>query len=89
MEILHQLYLLINTGLPTVVAADWQAEPGEVAGTGWPELVGLELVVPISTAATCSAGKGRLIDFLAVSKELTAAVKGCQAMHPQVGSATR
>ncbi len=88
-EILHQLFLLIkHTGLPTILAADWQAEPGEVAGAGWPELAGLQLVVPTSMEATSSSGRGRLLEFFAVSKELIAAVQGCSAMHPKVGECT-
>jgi hypothetical protein len=74
LELLHQLFLLIKTvGLPVILAADWQAEPHEVAGTGWLQQTGLQLVVPSGTLATCSAGKGRLLDYFAVTESLAPA----------------
>ncbi len=65
--------LIKAVGLPVIVAADWQAEPHELAGTGWLQLTGLQMVVPSGILATCSAGKGRLIDYFAVTESLAPA----------------
>ena len=71
--ILGQLQMLTKmTGLPTIIAGDWQAEPHELAGTGWPQQVDMEIIAP-EVHATCASGKGRLLDYFVVTKGLLGA----------------
>ncbi len=71
--LLKPLQMLIKaTGLRTVIAADWQAEPHELDSTGWLQQVQLQAVAP-EVVATCTTGRGRVIDYYVVSKCLLAA----------------
>ncbi len=70
LKILHQLYIFMSSShLPVVIAADWQAEPYQLEQTGWLKKTNTRVVVPPDILATCSASKGRVLDYFVVSRE--------------------
>jgi len=76
MEVLGQLgQALSATGLPFIVAADWNMEASTLRSTGWLDRLGGEVVTMPGIESTCTAGSGRLIDFFVVSKRFAAAVQ--------------
>jgi len=50
---------------PFVLAADWNCTPKELAATGFLALIGGSVVHPVNK--TCTAGKGRILDYFVVS----------------------
>jgi len=76
MEVLGQLgQSLSATGLPFIVAADWDMEASTLRSTGWLDRLSGEVVAIPGDDSTCAAGSGRLIDFFVVSKRFSAAVQ--------------
>ena len=76
MKVLGQLgQSLSATGLPFIVAADWDMEASTLRSTGWLDRLGGEVVAIPGVESTCTAGSGRLIDFFVVSKRFAAAVQ--------------
>lgn len=71
-EISHTLR---ECALPFLIAADWNMTPEELEASPWLERIGGVVVRPENVSFTCSAGVGRVIDFVVVSKELEQFVK--------------
>ena len=46
---------------------DWNAATHEIESTGWHAAIRAVLVKPAKVVLTCAGGKGRAIDFAAVS----------------------
>ena len=67
-----------SLGLPAILMADYNYTPSEVTEMKWPKLFDGVILAPKEVDATCSSGKGRLIDFAIVSTEI---VQLCE-LHP-------
>jgi hypothetical protein len=59
---------------PWVLSADFNCTPKELAATGFLKLVNGHIVHPKNK--TCTAGKGRLLDFFVVSRDMLPFVHG-------------
>ena len=59
---------------PFVLAADWNCTPKELAATGFLKLIGGHVVHPVNK--TCTAGKGRILDYFVVSLSMLPYVRG-------------
>ena len=68
--ILQQIFLYVSCfrGL-VIVGGDWQFTPDELVVSPWLARLQLSLVVP-PVEATCTSGKGRLIDYFVASAAL-------------------
>ena len=76
-EIVRQLVCL--TGffrLPVVLFADWQNTPAQVAQAGAFDLLRLQAVMPTGAEFTCNAGSKRMLDYFAISADLSGANLG-------------
>ena len=68
--ILQQIFLVCaHFAGQVIVGGDWQMEPQTVAGSPWISRLGLKFLVP-NVDATCTAGRGRIIDYFIVSEGL-------------------
>eukprot|EP00972_Heterocapsa_arctica_P083752 12341346-Heterocapsa_arctica.AAC.1 len=54
--------------MPWIIYCDWNNEPHELAASGWLGLTNSKIIIPRGAVATCSGGKGRLLDYLVVSR---------------------
>ena len=62
---LQQMAVYIQVArLPFIILADWNMDPETLAKTGWPAFLKAAIVRPGNVAATCSSGKGSLIDYM-------------------------
>ena len=50
--------------VPFIVFADWNVTPEEMRASHWPRLLQMEVLQPAAAELTCTAGKGRLLDFV-------------------------
>ena len=61
--------LLKKYHLPWLIAADWNEEPAALLNSGWPEMLGGELLLPSAASLTCTSGEGRMLDYALVSHD--------------------
>ena len=59
-----------RVGTPTIVAADWNMEPKQLAEISWLDDMRCDVVRATDLDITCTTGRGRLLDFFAVSRSL-------------------
>ena len=67
---------------PWCFAGDWNCPPELIASSPFMTAIGGEIVTPTNVAATCSSGKGSLIDYLVVNKEFKCMLRSCEAITP-------
>jgi hypothetical protein len=60
--------------------ADFNVEPEEWSKLAWLERNGAAIVLPEGAEATCRKGRGTLIDYAIMSKNLVPIVKRCQGV---------
>ena len=79
----HELNLKVLQGIaarvnllqgPLVLSADWNGTPEELVATGFLKLIGGHIIRPVGK--TCSAGKGRILDYFVVSSSMLPYVRG-------------
>ena len=63
------------------LAGDWNMPPQMIADSAWISFVGGHVLIP-EAPLTCSAGKGRLLDYLVVSKDLKPWLSAVRTMVP-------
>ena len=78
--------MLTQLGVPTLVLADWNAEPSQLLDSGWPQRLGL--VVLHLDVPTCSSG--RCLGYGLVSRQFVAQVSAMAVLEtapwrPHVG----
>jgi len=61
-------------GLPFIIAADWNAPPGELQDTGILNWLGAQIVQPADAEYTCRNGH-RMLDYIICSDSLASAVR--------------
>ena len=68
--IIQQIFLICaQFAGPIVVGGDWQMEPHTVAASPWVKTLHLKFLIP-NVDATCTAGRGRVIDYFLVSESI-------------------
>ena len=72
---------LTAMGRPFVIGGDWNMEPNELDGSGWPARIGPELVRPRGVNGTRRTTGGlRMYDYFAVSTSLLGRVLECTVL---------
>jgi len=61
-------------GLPFIIAADWNAPPDELQGTGILSWIGAQIVQPADAEYTCTNGH-RMLDYIICSDSLVSAIR--------------
>ncbi len=69
--------LIKLVGLPFIVLGDWQILPSELAATGWPHIMGAEVVAP---AAPTNVHSRRCIDYAVMSAQIAALVQDIEVV---------
>ena len=64
---------LINTGLPFIVAADWNMVPKQLLGSGFLDLVSGDIRACENVEYTCNSGRN--IDYIVVKRSFSSAVR--------------
>eukprot|EP00959_Pyramimonas_sp_CCMP1952_P039493 826531-Pyramimonas_sp.AAC.1 len=54
--------------MPFILSGDWNLSPDELVGSGWVEAVSGHILSP--QLATCTGGKGRVLDYFIVPEGL-------------------
>ena len=67
---LPALWLCWGHKVPYLVPGDWNMTPGELLGFDWVGKAKGVAVVPDNVHATCTTGKGRLLDYVLVHRSL-------------------
>jgi hypothetical protein len=66
----HSIYLLLQQlGMPFIIMGDFNMEPHAMEDSGWPLMLGADVIAPQGVAATCTSGN--LLDYGLVSRGLT------------------
>ena len=63
------------SGLPWLIAADWNTTPKLLAESGALNGMNAKIVVPADCAITCSSGIGRLLDFVVASHHMASLIE--------------
>ena len=84
LELLEEIELITKKGkLPFILLADFNIEPEEWSKLAWLERNGAAIIRPEGVEATCRKGRGTLIDYAIVSKNIVPIIKSCQGV-PEV-----
>ena len=71
LELLEEIELITKKGkLPFILLADFNVEPEEWNKLAWLERNGAAIIQPEGVEATCRKGRGTLIDYAIVSKNI-------------------
>ena len=81
LELLEEIEVITKRGkLPFILLADFNIEPEEWSKLAWLERNGAAVIRPEGVEATCRKGRGTLIDYAIVSKNIVPLVKSCQGV---------
>ena len=73
--------LLLAWEEPALILGDWQDTPKQLGASGWYNAAGVTMVVSTGTGDTCSAGRGRALDFGAANKSCVGLIGSISAEH--------
>ena len=74
-KVLHGVAARVNLLQgPFVLSADWNGTPEELVATGFLKLIQGHIVRPVGK--TCTAGKGRILDYFVVSSSMLPYIRG-------------
>ena len=73
--------LLLAWKGPALILGDWQNTPEQLEASGWATAAGVTIVAPTNTEATCSAGRGRTLDFGVANQSCVGLIGSISAEH--------